>query len=370
MVVTLDRRQLLLPIAYAALNTFIAQNSTVTLTVNPARLPNRTVGIAYSQTVSASGGTAPYTFAVSAGTLPAGLALNTSTGVISGTPTGTGTSTFTIKATDAAGNSGSRVYMVATAAVASTTVLSTAANGQWGVWGLTDGPRGPYSVELDLWNAGGSYSASVDVNTGTFPNGTTIKWAFPSAYGGNNVYGYPNLSYGIGSADTTPTNHPPSMKIGAFSNLSVTYNITKNFADEDADIMFEIWPCTYPSGAGTPKTNEICFFVHTPPYMSGWILSLGTHYNYSAGGFNAYIANNTGGNPPQICIMPVTAPNGTTPLSLTSGTQTIPVLAVLTSLVSRGYISSNDYIGGVQYGVEIGRNGGSLTFNNIAWTWN
>lgn len=59
------------------------------------------VGIAYSETISAQGGTAPYTFAVSAGALPAGMTLNGTTGIISGTPTTVGTYDFTIQATDA-----------------------------------------------------------------------------------------------------------------------------------------------------------------------------------------------------------------------------------------------------------------------------
>ncbi|WP_167391601.1 LamG domain-containing protein [Mesorhizobium temperatum] len=52
-------------------------------------------------TVSATGGTAPYTFSVHAGTLPTGITLNSSTGVVSGTPTTPGTSTgIVIRVTD------------------------------------------------------------------------------------------------------------------------------------------------------------------------------------------------------------------------------------------------------------------------------
>jgi hypothetical protein len=58
---------------------------TITFPGGPAA--NGTVGTAYSATLTATGGTAPYTFSISAGTLPAGLSLNSSTGVISGTPT-------------------------------------------------------------------------------------------------------------------------------------------------------------------------------------------------------------------------------------------------------------------------------------------
>lgn len=66
----------------------------------PQTLPNPAVGVAYSQTLTASGGTSPYTYIVFSGTLPAGLNLSTG-GVLSGTPTAAGSSTFTIQATAA-----------------------------------------------------------------------------------------------------------------------------------------------------------------------------------------------------------------------------------------------------------------------------
>ena len=65
--------------------------------------PNGVVGTPYSFTLSAAGGTTPYTWSISAGSLPAGLTLNTSTGVVSGTPTLAGTSSFTAKVTDSKG---------------------------------------------------------------------------------------------------------------------------------------------------------------------------------------------------------------------------------------------------------------------------
>jgi Ice-binding-like/Putative Ig domain len=86
------------------------------ITVNPATLPNGSVGTAYNQSVSASGGTAPYTFSVSSGALPNGLVLNPATGAITGTPTTAATFNFTITAVDAAGCGGSRPYTITMAA--------------------------------------------------------------------------------------------------------------------------------------------------------------------------------------------------------------------------------------------------------------
>src|SRR6202035_4565143 len=82
------------------------------LTINPSSLPAGTQNAPYSQTVSASGGTAPYIYSIASGSLPVGLVLAAGTGVISGTPTGSGPSTFTVQALDAGGNTGSRAYTV------------------------------------------------------------------------------------------------------------------------------------------------------------------------------------------------------------------------------------------------------------------
>jgi YVTN family beta-propeller protein len=71
--------------------------------ITTATLPDGTAGTAYSQTI-ASTGLGPITFAVTAGSLPAGLTLDPSTGAISGTPTASGSSAFTVTATNADGS--------------------------------------------------------------------------------------------------------------------------------------------------------------------------------------------------------------------------------------------------------------------------
>jgi len=74
---------------------------TSALSITTTTLPAGAQNVAYSTTLAASGGTQPYTWTITTGTLPSGLNLNSSTGVISGTPTASGTSSFTVKVTDA-----------------------------------------------------------------------------------------------------------------------------------------------------------------------------------------------------------------------------------------------------------------------------
>jgi MYXO-CTERM domain-containing protein len=86
-----------------------------TITLAPASLPAATVGTPYGQTTTASGGTSPYTFGVTSGTLPPGLSVATSsatTALVSGTPTTPGTYAFTITATDGASCAGSHAYTI------------------------------------------------------------------------------------------------------------------------------------------------------------------------------------------------------------------------------------------------------------------
>lgn len=70
------------------------------LEISTSSLAGGTIGIAYSETLSATGGVPPFTWSLSSGSLPSGLSLNASTGEISGTPTGSGTSNFTVQVLD------------------------------------------------------------------------------------------------------------------------------------------------------------------------------------------------------------------------------------------------------------------------------
>ena len=129
------------------------------ITLSPSSLPGGSVGDPYNRTIHASGGTAPYTFAVTSGVLPAGLTLDTNTGTISGAPTTTGVNNFTVTATDATSATGSRAYSIAVGN-ASLTLLPTS---------------------LPAGNSGVAYSQTISATGGIAPYNFVISsGALPS----------------------------------------------------------------------------------------------------------------------------------------------------------------------------------------------
>jgi uncharacterized repeat protein (TIGR03803 family) len=90
------------PVTVATATASFGMTVVVPLVITTTVLPADRVGIAYSQTLTASGGTPPYTWSLSGtSVLPTGLALSPQ-GVISGTPTTAGTTNFTLQVADSA----------------------------------------------------------------------------------------------------------------------------------------------------------------------------------------------------------------------------------------------------------------------------
>ena len=143
-----------------------------------APLPGGVVGAVYTQAFAATGGTSPYQWFVSANTpLPAGLALSSTSGGLSGTPTAAGTFNFTIQVVDAAGRSASGSFSIVVG-TALTITTATLPNGTVGT---------AYSQTLAA--AGGNGALTWSIATGALPGGITLNSTtgalsgFPSAPG-------------------------------------------------------------------------------------------------------------------------------------------------------------------------------------------
>ncbi len=133
------------------------------ITIAQTTLPNGALNTSYNQSLTASGGTTPHTFSLSAGELPPGLTL-AATGVLSGTPTTPGNFTFAVRATDTNGCLGTRVFTLQIACQAITlnpTTLPQAAVGT------------AYSQQLTA--AGGIGSVGFALFNTSLPVGLTLS---------------------------------------------------------------------------------------------------------------------------------------------------------------------------------------------------
>jgi hypothetical protein len=120
------------------------------------------VGTAYSKTLVALGGSSPYTWSITAGSLPVGLSLVSATGVISGTPTTAGKYDFTLQVIDSSGVTATKDLSIS--AVVPTGITTTSLpNGKMNI---------AYSQTLVAFGGIGSYTWTV--TSGTLPTGISL----------------------------------------------------------------------------------------------------------------------------------------------------------------------------------------------------
>ncbi|RZT77371.1 putative Ig domain-containing protein [Micromonospora violae] len=134
----------------------------------------------YQYQLTVTGGTGPFAWALSAGSLPAGLTLDPVTGLLSGTPTASGTFPFTVRVTDSFDQSATRpVDLVITPlgglsiSVPAVSALGTVTSGTTGV----SGQLGPVTVTDDRGPFSGNWVtvvASTSFTTGSGSGGETI----------------------------------------------------------------------------------------------------------------------------------------------------------------------------------------------------
>jgi CSLREA domain-containing protein len=139
-----------------------------TINLTPTTLPNATVGTAYSQTLTPSAGTAPFTYTLVGA--PAWLTINNA-GQLSGTPTAAGTFTFTVDVADSAANTGAQGYTLtvdpalvpgygSTPASGSTLTINTVA-GTPGTATVTISETGTADLTITSYNVTGAPEITV-----------------------------------------------------------------------------------------------------------------------------------------------------------------------------------------------------------------
>ena len=173
-------------VAGASASRILTLNLSDVPAVDAGTLPDWTINRVYpNQQISGTSGTAPYTFTVSGGSLPPGLALNLNSGIISGTPTATGTRSFTVRIQDSFGATATQNFSITINPAPNITTASPLAGGELGIaylgaalgksggtpaltWSATGLPNG-----LTMASATGAVSGTPTA-AGTFPASVTL----------------------------------------------------------------------------------------------------------------------------------------------------------------------------------------------------
>jgi PKD repeat protein/photosystem II stability/assembly factor-like uncharacterized protein len=166
----------------------ITQAACPTIAITPTSLPGAVQGAPYDQTLRASGWTSPYTASILSGSLPPGLSLG-SAGVLSGTPTASGTYSFTVGAEDSAGCMGYGDFSIRVDPPCTLSCSASVSPGT-GMAPLTVG----FSASATASNCTGSVTYAWDFGDGqsstqkntshTYDSPGTYTWAMAAAVSG------------------------------------------------------------------------------------------------------------------------------------------------------------------------------------------
>ncbi len=205
-------------------------SATVVVTVNPPpaglvidtnSIPSGQVGVAYNATVAASGGTTPYTWSQTG--LPAGLSINASTGVITGTPAAGTAGTHTANITVTGGGTATKSFTLTIAAAAIPVDISTPSL-----------PAGQVSIPYSYSMTGTGGTAPYSWSAAGLPPGLTMSAA--------------------GLLSGTPT-------------AAGTFNMTVTITDSASGTTSKIYPITINAATVVVTTNMSDYCI-TPPFIT------------------------------------------------------------------------------------------------------
>jgi hypothetical protein len=135
------------------------------LSITTTSLPNGAVGKAYNENVQSTGGTGTLTWIIVAGALPQNLILNSTTGLISGTPNASGTSSFTVRVADTAGQVDTQALSILINPTTPPNITTTSLDG--GTVGLA------YSQPVQA--TGGTGTLAWSLSVGSLPANLTLS---------------------------------------------------------------------------------------------------------------------------------------------------------------------------------------------------
>ncbi|OLF15183.1 hypothetical protein BU204_23260 [Actinophytocola xanthii] len=238
-------------------------SAAATLTIVPqpaftgATPPDGQVAVAYGHTMAVTGGAQPLSWSVTAGSLPPGLALNTATGALSGTPTTSGGYSFTVTVTDANGQTATRTATVEIAA--GPLVITTSASGSSAAPGATVA----YTITVE--NTGASAFAGVALTNslqGVLDDATyngnatatsgTLSYSAPTLRWTGNLA--PGASVTIGYSVTVATTGGDRVLTGTVTSPTLGTNCAAGSDDARCAVAVTVPGLAIARSAGTGST--------------------------------------------------------------------------------------------------------------------
>ena len=298
-----------------------------TLVVTTTALSNGVVSAAYTATLSAGGGTLPYTWSITNGSLPAGLMLSSSNGIISGTPSVAGTFSFTAQVSDA-GNPQQTVSKPLSITILDTLVVTTTT--------LSNGiVNTAYSATLR--GNGGTLPYTWSITNGSLPAGLTLSSSNGIISGTPILSGTFNFTARLSDAGNPQQTVSKPLSITILDTLVVTTTTLSN------GVVSAAYTATLAAGGGTPPYT---WSVTNGSLPAGLTLSSSNGIISGtpivSGTFNFTARLSDAGNPQQTVSKP---------LSITI----LDTLVVTTTTLSNGIVSA-------AYSATLRGSGGTLPY--------
>ncbi len=229
------------------------------LLISTTTLPNGTVQVPYSSTLTATGGMTPYSWSVVSGALPPGLALSASSGAVTGTPSTSGQDSFTVQVKDSAAQTAIQVFTVS---IAATTLQLSASPTSLSFGNVTVGSSSTQAVLLT--NTGNSSVSISQINVsgaGFSTSGLTppMTLAAGQSTAFSVVYAPTSSGSVTGSVSviSNATNSPATIALSGSGVQPVSHSVTLSWSPSTSVVVgYNVYRGTQSGGPYTKLTSS------------------------------------------------------------------------------------------------------------------